>query len=162
MKIFSKLPLNRFNTGSLWVVNDKSEIIFGPVRARGEVDNDAAKKANNEEENPELPYGDHPYGVYRVVKPVRIADAKEHQDKYGPFFIPVNPVSGEAMRARQNGRSGFGIHGGKLHKDGRLRETLGCLRIDNEASVELTKLISDEINSGRDVFYECQQEEVTA
>lgn len=157
MKILSKLPLNRFNTGSLIVVND-DEVIFGPVRARGEVDNEAAKSANNEEENPEIKYGDHPYGIYLVGKPVRIAEDKEHQNKFGPFFIPLRPVSGEAMRARQNGRGGFGIHGGKLHKDGRLRETLGCLRIDNEASVELSKMILDEINSGRDVFYECQEE----
>lgn len=153
MKIYSALPLNREGEGSLWVV-DNSRTIFGPVRCRGEADNSKAFKANNVQEDPAAAFGDHPYGVSLVVKVTR--DPKP-VDTYGVAFIHLRPVSGQAWQARQNGRDGIGIHGGKLGPNNSLRATYGCLRLDNDDLKRLLEVIEPHV-AGGELFYECHEQ----
>lgn len=149
MKVYATLPQDREAEGSLWVI-DNSRLIFGPVRCRGEADNTGAQKANNVQEDPTQSYGDHPYGVSRIAAIIR--DPKP-VDTYGPAFISLNPVSGEAWQGRINDRKGIGIHGGKLGPNGMLRATYGCLRMTNEDLVKLVELIEPHLAEG--IFYEC-------
>src|SRR5574341_1177802 len=128
MKVFSRLPPTRYNAGELWVLDHEGRRLFGPVRARGEADNRGAAIQGNPAEDPAQLYGDHPAGLYRVIA----IEQKDHET-YGPYFLLLDPLEGEALEAKLHGRAGLGIHGGRLHGDGRLRETYGCLRLDNDA-----------------------------
>lgn len=46
-----------------------------------------------------------------------------------PSWISLDPTGGDALSAERNGRFGLLIHGGRL-RDGALRPTFGCLRVD--------------------------------
>jgi hypothetical protein len=153
MKIYSRLPTSRFEAGELWVEDTDAVRVYGPVRCRGEADNAGAMQHGNPQEDPKRAYGDHPYGLYRAMQVVY--DPKP-EASYGPVFIAINPLAGEAWEARVNGRTGFGIHGGRLHEDGRLRETYGCLRVDDDTALALADLLEKERAAGREVFYECR------
>lgn len=157
MKLYSLLPPNRFEAGEFWVEDADGQRIYGPVRCRGEADNSAAAKAGNPDEDPARPYGDHPTGLYRVTDVVEIDQRTKQAATYGPFFIRLNPVAGQAWEARLAGRSGFGAHGGKLHEDGRLRETFGCLRLDDAAIKDVAGMVLEEQKAGREVFYEARE-----
>lgn len=156
MKVYATLPPSREAEGSLWVI-DNSRLIFGPVRCRGEADNSGAQKANNVQEDPATSYGDHPYGVSRVQ---RVIHDPKPRDSYGPAFISLAPVSGQAWQARLNGRTGIGIHGGKLGANDILRVTYGCLRMADDDLVRLIELIEPQIASG-EVYYECCEQHAT-
>lgn len=150
MKIWSALPVDRFVAGTCWVTDDAGATIFGPVRARGEADNAGARDHGNPDEDPTEAYGDHPYGEYAVVS----VEVKELA-RYGPYFLRLDPVSGQALEAKKNGRAGIGAHGGRLHADGRLRETFGCLRVDDDVDQVLGDMAKAELAAGRPVPYEC-------
>lgn len=158
MKLYSLLPTNRYEAGEFWIEDVEGVRIYGPARCRGEADNAAARKADNVVEDPTRAYGDHPYGLYRAVAVAWIDVNHQRQyDSYGPCFIKLRPVAGQAWEARQNGRNGFGAHGGKLHDDGRLRETFGCLRLDNDVAKDVGTTVEAELKAGREVFYEARE-----
>lgn len=148
LKLYSRLPASRYDAGLLWG-EISNEMVYGHVRCRGEADNTQAAAHNNVIEDPTKAYGDHPSGVYLISDVVPVTPPN---DMYGPYFLRLKPVSGQCLEAATNGRRGFGIHGGRLHNDGRLRETYGCLRVDNRSVLELVALIRREHN---DVSYEC-------
>lgn len=153
MKVIAFLTKNRYEAGSIHIQNGAGDIL-GPWRARGEADNTAAKKAGNEREDPTSPYGDHPSGLSRVEQIIETSEAEF--DKYGKYFIKLEPLNGEAKEAKDKGRTGIGIHSGKLHTDGRLRETYGCLRVDPETLQFLVDRIQEQFLASRVVLYECR------
>ena len=54
--------------------------------------------------------------------------------------IQIDPTSGEALLAKQNGRTGFLVHGGDPGGSQLLRRTNGCIRMMN---TELADLINE-------------------
>ena len=159
MKLWSALPKTGDKTGTFWVTDLGGEIILGPVRFRGEADNARAAKANNPGEDPKQPFGDHPFGVSLVAGIVAVPESDtKKRHSYGPYFISLSPVSGDAWTARQNGRTGIGLHGGDLAADGSLRATFGCGRLANDA---LERLVVDHLrpalDAGTAIFYECTE-----
>ena len=159
MRIVSVLPRDRYLAGTAWVEADPEAggaVLHGPVRARGEADNASAAKANNVQEDPTRSFGDHPYGTYLVTEVVRVPPGGQRRT-YRPFFLRLRPVGGEAWQARLNGRDGLGAHGGALHTDGRLRETFGCLRVDDATAEAWAELVTIELTAGRHVVYECRE-----
>ena len=84
------------------------------------------------------------------------SDTKKRHS-YGPYFIQLNPVSGDAWTARQNGRTGIGLHGGDLAADGSLRATYGCGRLDNDVLERLVALLRPQIDANTSIFYECTE-----
>ena len=152
MRLRATLPLDRYVAGDFWI-EDETGIIFGPVRARGEADNKKAAAQDNIIEDPTRVGGDHPAGTYLVMKVVTIPTPN---DTYGPYFIRLDPIGGEALEAKHNGRVGIGIHGGRLHPDGRLRETYGCLRIDDGNLLIVASMLRMEVARGRQVEYSCE------
>lgn len=153
MKLISFLSKNRFEAGTIHIQNGAGDIL-GPWRARGEADNSGAKSHNNEREDPTQSHGDHPSGLYRVEQVIEVEEAK--QDTYGKYFIKLEPLNGEAKQAKDNGRSGIGIHAGKLHDDHRLRETYGCLRVDGNTLQFLVDRCREQFIASRVVLYECR------
>jgi hypothetical protein len=158
MKLHAMLPPNREAEGTIWGTED-GRVVFGPFRCRGEADNAGALKANNVQEDPERAYGDHPFGVYRITEVVR---APKPERSYGPAFLRLNPVSGEAWEGRRNGRTGLGIHGGDLGAGGILRATYGCLRVDNDVADRLADLVEKQLGDIGEAWYECGPQTVTA
>ena len=157
MRLVAALTKDRQAEGQFWVEGDDG-VVFGPVRCRGEADSGNAAKFKNILEDPTRVAGDHPFGVCRVVDIVTIqpADTKGGRT-YGPFFVRLHPVSGEAWTARQQGREGIGLHGGDLGPAGELRATFGCLRLDNASLVQVVDRLFAERAAGREVFYECRE-----
>lgn len=153
MRVLATLPADRYEAGELWVEHD-GRVVYGPVPARGEADTTNAIAHHNAQEDPTQAYGDHPYGRYLIQGIV--PSTEERQATYGPFFLRLNPVAGQAWEARQNGRTGIGIHGGRPHADGRLRETYGCLRLYNADLEGLVDVLIPALAAG-DVVYECKE-----
>lgn len=136
-----------------WAEDVGGELLFGPIRARGEADNQNAAKHDNIIEDPTRVGGDHPAGLYLVTQIVPFTPASP---TYGPAFVRLDPLGGEALEAKLNGRTGIGIHGGDLGVNESLRATYGCLRLDNDAVEELLALVAKELTARREVLYECE------
>lgn len=158
VRLEAVLPWNREAEGTI-LAYDAAEAVVGPSRARGEADNTAAAAASNVQEDPRRAFGDHPFGLYRVV---HVAWHPSPADSYGPAFLALDPIDGEALTAKQNGRAGLGIHGGRLGGGGILRATYGCLRVEDAVAEALGLLVTRELEAGRPVFYRCRPEEETA
>src|SRR2546427_11222285 len=148
MRIVSNLPSDRLQTGSLTATNDAGVVILGPVPARGKADGQIAAAHANPDRDPERIDGDHPTGTYRVV---RVEHDKSPTHSYGPRFLLLDPIDGDALIAKKNGRAGLAIHGGDSAPDGSLRATEGCLRVSNETALAVAGLVEPELAAGRTV-----------
>jgi len=123
MRIQVELPANRWNKGVLTVIGDDGESVF-TCPARGKADGGRAKRADNPERYPVLPYGDTPLGDYAPTRLIRFA---EPHRRLGWGWIPLEGAAGDARTARVAGkRTGLGIHAGRGE---RLMATYGCLRL---------------------------------
>ena len=151
MRIVSRLPRDRAQPGTLWVERNGQPFIED-VRIRGKADSKAAADHGNPSRNPTAPYGDHPAGGYRVIAVERKSDLR----KYGPAFIRLDPISGDALLAKQNGRDGLALHGGDLNNDGTLRATNGCGRLDNDNISRIAIDVRVAIGMSEEVIYECE------
>ena len=133
MRLHARLPQDRQHPGELTFESDDGAVIIGPFPCRGKADSADAEIHGNPSRNPLFPYGDHPYGTSRIAA---IEPGKLPAHTYGPCFLLLDPVSGDALIAKQNHRAGLGAHGGDPGQPGTLNElraTDGCLRTTNEA-----------------------------
>ena len=137
MNLRSSLPLDRWKSGVL-VVEDNSKIVLGPFLCLGKADNAMAASHSNPSRINTLPFGDHPFGTYVIVG---IQKDKQPTHSYGPYFLLLEPFSGDALVAKYNGRVGLAIHGGDLNANGSLRATEGCLRTTNDAVTQIVSRI---------------------
>ena len=128
---------NRVQLGALTVLDGAGNILTGPIDALGKADNASAAARGNSTRDPVLSFGDTPTGKYRgFVNP--LARTPINDRKYGPqSIISLDPVSGQAKTAKENGRFGLLIHGGDLNAAGRLRPTFGCVRVANASMVAI-------------------------
>ena len=150
----SRLPWDREREGTFWVEESDGRLLMPEQRARGEADNANAARQNNVVEDPTRVGGDHPGGTYRVVQAISFHESdREHWLTYGPWFFRLDPLAGEALRAKDHGRTGIGIHGGAPSPAGGLRATYGCLRLFNSTMLALARLI---VPLGPDVHYDCE------
>lgn len=156
MKIISELYKGD-RVGHVWIVDANDVPLTQRYRARGEADNTGAAQHGNQQEDPTRLYGDHPSGTYRVTDIVtaKLGDTNR-LEHYGPETIHLDPISGEALKAKQNGRTFLAIHGGKLMPDGTLRATYGCLRVDDDTSAIFAALIEPCLARKEEVLYECR------
>jgi len=152
MKLWSKLPPDRAAEGQFWVTDDAGAICFGPVRCRGEADRSTAVAHGNPIEDPTRAYGDHPAGVYKLVD-ILWHPVPAHS--YGPAFFKLDPLSGEALGAKTQGRSGIGIHGGDPGPDDTLRPTFGCLRLTNADCQAVADMVEPVRITGSLITYTC-------
>lgn len=110
---------DRWKPGSLRILDQ----IFTCL---GRSDNAAAAKHGNPTRLTTFPFGDLPTGDYMATRTV----PGKPEKAYGRGIRWVlNPLSGDALTAKHNGRYGLLIHSGALMPDGRLRPTHGCLRV---------------------------------
>lgn len=126
MRIVIRLPKNRLRPGTLQLFGDDGlEVLRGS--ALGLADRDDAREMGNPSGNPLRVYGDTPSGQYLGAV---LATCLRPQRSYGAFPpISLNPMSGQALQAKLNGRRSLLIHSGDLGLQGTLRPTHGCVRI---------------------------------
>lgn len=124
---------DRWQTGTLSLVDKNGATLAGPFRTLGKADNANAAAKGNPTRNPLRRWGDTPTGTYRVVRLQSSGPGTNYPAyNYGPdAVIVLDPLSGDALTAKQNGRTGLLIHGGAPGENGRLRATHGCIRLSN-------------------------------
>ena len=135
MKIQVILPVDRYNAGKIiygqrnifryldapYALQQEAGIYEVPCL--GKADNAKAKTHKNPTRDPLLPWGDTPTGVYAPTHPVWL----DKKTQLGEAWIPIIGISGDALRAVKNGRTGLGIHAGR--GSDKLKPTYGCLRM---------------------------------
>jgi hypothetical protein len=151
LMLWACLPADRAGQGVVWAAGQGRVLALG--RAYGLADHQMAAVHHNAVEDPTQAFGEHPAGIYRVTGVV--ASTPEHVDSYGPDFLVLEPVGGEALTAQANGRTGIGIHGGRPREDGSLRPTYGCLRVENAWMVVTAAEVRAALDAGVEVFYTC-------
>lgn len=132
-----KAPSNRRNMGTFEVVDSTGMVVLGPFNTYLLADQKTATKKNNAARDPLLPYGDTPTGTYDIVEFVPYS---AERDNLGPNgSLRLKPTGGEALQAKNNGRTGLLIHGGRLGNNNKLRPTNGCLRLSD---ADMKKLVN--------------------
>jgi hypothetical protein len=131
------------------------EPFIAPARCYADADGAAAAAHGNPSEDPTRSFGDHPFGLSNAVAVTWSTSAAERAT-YGPVRILLDGLAGDALAAKKNGRTGICIHGGPL-RDGQLRATHGCLRVDDDTAIGLAQAIETELRAGRAVGYACEE-----
>jgi len=136
------LPLDRAETGTLSVSTTSGQLLLSDVDVVGKSDNQRAAAEGNPTRQPTLPYGDTPEGEYAVPRAISTGDGTVYsQHSYGGAgALVLDPIGGEALTAKQNGRTGLLIHSGAM-RDGKLRVTHGCLRVSEANMREIFEVI---------------------
>lgn len=132
-----KLPADRKKTGTLTLVDPLTGLpLYGPVPVLGRAARDTAKAKGNPSGNPLLGYGDTPTGSYRIVNILANGPGTTRPvEKYGQSgSIVLDPQSGDAKTAKDNGRTGLFIHAGRhafsaVVGPQALKPTNGCVRM---------------------------------
>jgi hypothetical protein len=154
MRLLAFLPPSRFEAGTLHAT-EGDQVVFGPVRAwGGTADNVGSGGDSSPREAPTKLYGDHPTGLYRITGVEDIAGVGP--ETYGSGLIALEPLEGEALAAKQAGRTELGIVSGRPHADGRLRKSHDCLRIDEASMAALLPMVRAQFVAGKMVLYECR------
>ena len=135
MKIQVILPVDRYRAGKImYGRNSQYHHIDTPWTIQqwyggheapclGKADNAKAKANDNSTRNSLYPWGDTPTGIYAPTHPVWL----DKKTQLGEAWIPIIGISGDALRAVKNGRTGLGIHAGR--GSDKLKPTYGCLRM---------------------------------
>ncbi|CDO60826.1 hypothetical protein BN1012_Phect2613 [Candidatus Phaeomarinobacter ectocarpi] len=123
-RIEISLPENRLNIGTLKVLDEDGNQLLADIECRGKADNQRAAKRGNPLRHSTYPYGDTPSGEYAPTKCVVF---REEIERFGIGWIPMEGISGDAHLAKDNGRTGLAIHGGRGNE--RLVPTFGCVRV---------------------------------
>ena len=122
MRIIVTLHRDRRRAGSFELRNDAGELLLaGP--ALGRAAQEIATRDRNPTRDPLKPSGDTPTGTYIG----RWHKLPAYMEGFGPALIRLDPTAGDALRAKQNGRHGLAIHGGR--GSARLVPTGGCVRL---------------------------------
>lgn len=135
---------NRYflGTATLFVARSDERVVahaIGECLARA--DRGMASRHGNPNADPLRPYGHLPTGTYAVT----LSTARRQPVRsYGPHPVLVlDPVAGDALTAKENGRWGLLVHGGALSTARTLRPTYGCLRFSNRAQALLVSLFDE-------------------
>jgi hypothetical protein len=139
IQIKIQLPADRTKYGTLTLESNTQTI--GPFECYGKADNASAAAKGNPTRDPTKSFGDTPTGRYRGFVN-KIVSTPANDRTYGPQpVITLDPQSGQAKIAKENGRFGLLIHGGALNAAGRLRPTFGCVRVANDTMVKILAAI---------------------
>ena len=131
------LPADRTKTGTLALKDPiTGQALFGPVPVLGRAARNTAKANGNAAADPLLPFGDTPTGGYGIANIVANGPGTTRPiEVYGQSgSIVLDPQSGDALQAKQNGRVGLLIHSGRhaysaIVGPQALKPTNGCIRI---------------------------------
>lgn len=142
-KVIVRFTADRDQTGLLEVQSPEGKRLSGPFAVCGRADDLSARDHKNPERNPLLPFGDTPFGDYRVTGVLESGEGTDYSsEEYGPAgIVLLQPRNGDAALADANGRFVFFIQGGDPSPDGGLRPTNGSLRLYNRDQKRLVSLL---------------------
>jgi hypothetical protein len=148
MKIQIALSKDRSILGNLQVFDDAGVVVLGPVDCLGQADQGDAHAHNNPTRDTTRQYGNTPTGGYAIAQLVTHSGGETDLHTYGSYpSILLDPLSGDALKAKQNGRSGLMIHGGAPGLNGRLRPTHGCVRLSESDQRDLVSIVFPSIKT---------------
>lgn len=153
--ILIEVPADRRLCARLTLRDDGGQIHVSE-EACVKADGLTAHAHGNDDQDPAQPYGHTPLGTYEIegYQACPPGDSEER----GPFDrIKLKPVSGDALSAAGNGRSGFQIYGGYLGALGNLRPTCGSIRISDVAMSRLLRKIGEKGALLRPAYCEIRQ-----
>lgn len=148
--IIANFSSNRDHKGTLKMYDGNGNLVFGPVEALGR---GTSYDDYNDGDHSKwwMQRADTPTGVYNAS----VTGPGSPESSYGPHKrINMDPVSGNALIAEQNGRSEFQIHGGDPETNSGatwypLRPTYGCIRISNSNQNALINKIEEVGGAGK-------------
>lgn len=142
MRVEVTLPKDRSVPGKLRAFDDADQLVLGPVNCLGRADSGDAKLHGNPERDSLHLFGDTPTGKYRIAQLMSHQRSESDIHTYGTYpAVLLDPLSGDALKAKQNGRSGLMIHGGAPSASGKLRPTHGCIRIAEADERDLVAIV---------------------
>lgn len=128
-----KLANDRRQAGTLVVRKVGGQVLLADIPVLGRADQGTAERMQNASADPLKPFGNTPLGGYGVTQIISTGPGTPYDAvRYGPNgAIRLEPVSGDALVAKLNGRTGLLIHAGREKANGKLTPTNGCLRVSN-------------------------------
>lgn len=138
MRIVIFLPRDRAKQGLLHLFGDDGRFLTGNIRCLGKADNQRAIEAKNPLRDSTRPYGDTPSGTYA---PSKVTLFEPVHPRLGKAAILIDGVEGNALIAKEEGRTGLAIHGGRGN-DG-LVPTYGCVRVLDRDMEKLVMALGD-------------------
>jgi hypothetical protein len=140
-RILIDLLPDRTRLGELRFYGDNMEQVFS-CPCLGKADSMEASASGNPRRLSTIRNGDTPTGTFRVLGVRSMGGSSAALHSYGPpKAIAIEGTSGDALKAKINGRFGLLIHGGAARTNGGLRPTLGCPRVSNESMAKLNELM---------------------
>lgn len=162
-RIIVKLKPNRDVIGKLELY-DRDGRLIASYPAFGRADIGKATSKGNPGASSIKPYGHTPTGRYTSNNSIISSGqgTNYNPDSYGPNgIIFLRPSTGNALKAKANGRTGLAIHGGKIGTANKLRPTNGCVRLKNENMAELINHLRFFFMQGDTIeFIEVKEEEI--
>jgi hypothetical protein len=130
-KLIIVVPAGRRAAGRAVLLGSDGKPRLPPFRVLATASTTAATRRGNPSRDWRRPFGDTPTGSYVVAGALppgaRSADVTE---PVGALVLA--PVGGNALEALRAGRTRFLVHGGRPDGEGRLRSTLGGVRVSNK------------------------------
>lgn len=143
MKLVFTFPSDRRYAGYFTLVDEQGVLVMSG-RALGKADNARAMKADNPTRDPRKPYGDTPTGIYG---PSHFVTPEMPHARLGKYWIPMTGASGDAEVVDGSTRWGILIHAGRLHTDGRLIPTYGCIRLSDRDLDQLHDVLGEKFTA---------------
>lgn len=159
--IIAHFPFNRDYKGTIKMYSHQGTLIYGPVVALGRGSNNPLTNDNNHSnwkmKNSDIPTGDYTASLIEA-KPGLIFGPEQR--------IYLEPIAGNALIAKLNGRTGFMIHGGEAERNTTykwypLKATNGCIRISDKDQKNLVKLVNNLGSEGKLSVIEAETENFT-
>lgn len=136
------LPTDRALPGFLRLWTPGGVPLLYDIPCRGKSDGQNAAANGNPKRDPTRPWGDTPAGLYATA-PVTVFSPVHAT--LGRIAILLEGVSGDALRAKENGRTGLAIHAGRGND--RLMATYGCIRVfDRDMELIAGKILADDVS----------------
>src|SRR5437016_1174155 len=107
-KIIVQLTVDRTVGGFLLLFDSTGNQIGDGLSVLGKAANNDASDHGNPLADPKFLYGDTPYGVYNFIEITDFVPPYDNNHSYGANgVIKLDPVSGDALIAKRNGRTGI-------------------------------------------------------
>jgi hypothetical protein len=146
-KLVIVVPTGRRTCGRAALLGGGGELRLVPFRVLATADGPAAARHGNPGRDWRRPFGDTPTGSYAI------AGARD-------AALVLAPVSGNALEASRSARSRVLVEGGPPDESGRLRATLGGLRVSDADLARLLRAV-EEASAGADPVSSVELEEIS-
>ena len=143
-KIVIDLRQDRTEVGTIHIENNDGNLMIGPFAALCKADTITASDEGNSSCDPKQLYGDTPLGEYQVIR-IDASPSGQFEDYGSEGVLELEAISGDALEAKDNGRTSILIHAGNPDFEGNLQPTNGSVRMFNPDIKQLIDTIK--INS---------------